>query len=159
MDNNSKSDRRTSELWRFSRTTASPAAITKSLDLKKKENIEIQERENYGGLRYYCANFCTAEFHAKYANPLKWDTRKKMGCEQCVTFLILHRCFAFSCFFIYHRASKSATRSRVNPSRQANGLRQMSLTCYIFSFAMLNLCGLRKEKFAIRISISHITVI
>lgn len=55
VDNNSKSDRRTSKPWRFSRTTASPTAITKSLGLKKKrgERKYRNEEEYYGDLRYY----------------------------------------------------------------------------------------------------------
>lgn len=145
--------------WRFSRTTASPAAITKSLDLKKKKERRHRNEEESTVAAWdiirESGNFCTAEFRAKYANALKRDTRKNAPRIMCnfshftlllCVFVLLHLLFRV----------ESATHSRVNSSRQENGLWQMRSTCYSFSFA--NLCGLRKEKFVMRISIFRATI-
>lgn len=83
MDNNSKSDRRTSELWRFSRTTESGGHYEESGLEKKDEDIIVGMRELWQPEIFALANFCTAEFRAKYANALKWDTRKNALRTMC----------------------------------------------------------------------------
>lgn len=144
MDNNSKSDRRICELWRLSRTTASSAAITGS----KKENkeIEVEERtiaawDNSGKFLYRGISRRTCKF-AWMRNVEKCTANNAQLFPFCAVVSFLCSLFTVACqigdtFVIQSLAAKNAPR-------------QMSSTCYIFSFASSDLRGLRREKFVIR---------
>lgn len=154
MDNNSKSDRKICEVWRISRTTASSAAITGS----KKENkeIEVEERtiaawDNSGKFLYRGISRRTCKF--------AWMRNVEKCTANNVQLFPFCAAVSRSCALSLPLHVKSATRSWFNPSRQKNTPRQMSSTCYIFSFASLDLCGSWEEKsLSSGGSISHTTV-
>lgn len=92
VDNNSKSDRRISELWRFSRTHREPGGHYEKSELrkeKKKTKRQKRRRELYSVLRHFSHErifVYRAKFRVKYVNSLKWDTRKKCAANSVQLF-------------------------------------------------------------------------
>lgn len=148
VDNNSKSDRRISELWRFSRTHREPGGhyerSPRELGKEKKKTKRQKRRELYGVLRHFShwrIPVYRAEFRVEYVNSLKWDTRKKMRRKQRATFSILFLAIfcalalGFSSFTV-----KSATRFHPTQQKPRDEWALLAILSY------LDLCQLGKKK-------------